>query len=40
LSGQTEAQKNQIKTQSTSIFDNFSKVEKMKKNHKKHCWNV
>jgi len=40
LSGQTEAQKNRIKTQSTSIFDNFSKVEKMKKNHKKHCWNV
>jgi len=36
LSGQTEAQKkNQIKTQSTSIFNNFSKVEKMKKNKKK-----
>jgi len=28
-------QKNQIKTQSTSIFNNFSKVEKKKKNHKK-----
>jgi len=27
--------KYQIKTQSTSIFDNFSKVEKMKKNYKK-----
>jgi len=27
--------KYQIKNQSTSIFNNFSKVEKMKKNHKK-----
>jgi len=28
LSGQTEAQKNQIKTQSTSIFKKISKAEK------------
>jgi len=37
LSAQTEPQKNQIKTQSVIIFISFSKVEKMKKNHKKHC---
>jgi len=40
LRAQTVPQKNQIKTQSTSIFKNFSKVEKMKKNHKKHRSNV